>query len=175
MSTAASEEEEEAQRAYAIVGELILIASALDNQLNRICISALSLTESPMLEPVVASLDSARKIEILKAYASNLTAMDWKKGLKAHAEAVEVVNRARNIAAHSVMSFRDGKITLHSPAAAKLLKSIDIASKTADRVDIQELAAAIKNGEVALGSGIDLLGKLERVAAEIAARRISSA
>ena len=154
------------RRACAIVGELVLIASALDHQLNHICISVLALTQSPMLEPVVASLDSARKVEILKAYASKITAIEWKKALKAQAEAVEKVNRSRNIAAHSVMSFENGEPVLTSPAAAKLFKSIDLATKTAEKIRFTELEEAIKGAEAALGSGMKLLENFSRVEAE---------
>lgn len=159
-------EEEEARRACEIVGELVLIASALDHQLNHICISVLSLVESPLLESVVASIDSARKIEILKAYAGKITAQEWKKAIKAHAEAVEEVNRLRNTAAHSVLSFRNGKSVLSSPSAVKLLKSIDIATRTAELVSLDKLAAAIKKGEAAHASGVKVLENFQRVAAE---------
>ena len=158
--------DDEAKRAYAIVGELVLIASALDHQLNHICISVLALTESPMLESVVASIDSARKIEILRGYATKITSAQWKMGLKDHADAVEAVNRARNIAAHSVMLFEDGKPVLHSPAAAKLFKAIDLKSKTAAKTNIGTLERAIRKAEVALSSGGNLLKNFERVAAE---------
>lgn len=161
-----SSEEEETRRACAIVGELVLIASALDHQLNRICISVLALTESPMLGPVVASIDSTRKIEILKAYATKITAPEWMKALKAHAEAVEDVNRLRNTATHSVLSFQGGKAVLSSSSAAKLFRSINLTTKTAEKVSFSKLEAAIKKGEAALGTGVDLLENFERVAAE---------
>src|SRR5258708_5522892 len=52
--------------AYGVVGELILLATALDHQLNHVLIQVLHLAESPMLEAVVATLDPVRKIEMLK-------------------------------------------------------------------------------------------------------------
>jgi len=159
-------EEEETKRACAVVGELILITSALDNQLNQVCISVLALADSPMLEPLVASIDSARKVELLKAYASKITSAAWKKGLKDHAEAVEVVNRARNVAAHSTLSFQDGRAALHSIAAAKLFKSIDLKTKTTERIDLSELEKAIRKGEATLASGVNLLENFKRIAAE---------
>lgn len=157
---------EEMRNAYAIVGELVLIASALDYQLNRICISVLALIEAPMLEPVIATIDSSRKIEILKIYAAKIADPGWRKGLSDHVTAVEAVNKARNIAAHSVMTFEGGRHVLSSPAAAKLLKTIDLTTKTARKVDIAELQNAIRKGEAALGSGENLLENFRRLNAE---------
>jgi phosphoenolpyruvate synthase/pyruvate phosphate dikinase len=159
------------KREYATVGELVLIASALDYQLNHICILVLGLAASTMLEPVVASIDSAQKIEILKAYATKITKPEWKKALKAHAEIVEEVNRWRNIAAHSVMSFKAGAPVLTSPAAAKLFKALDLTTKTAETITIDQLVAAVRKGERGLGSGETLLVNFARVAAELALRK----
>lgn len=160
-----------ARHAYSVVGELVLIASALDSQLNKICIATLDLKASVLLEPAIGSIDSARKIEILKTYASKLKAAGWKKGIIKHAEAVENINRWRNIAAHSVISFHRGRVALISPAAAKLLRSIDIASKSASKVDLEDLEQAIRRAEAALGSGENLLKNLERVNQERDRRR----
>jgi hypothetical protein len=55
--------------AYAIVGEIVLSATALDHQMNHVLIEVASLAKSPLLEAVIATLDPARKIEILKARA----------------------------------------------------------------------------------------------------------
>lgn len=162
--------EEETKRAYALVGELVLIAAALDQQLNRICIAVLALVDSPMLEPLVASVDSARKIEILKAYATKITAKQWKKGLNDHARAVEAVNRWRNIAAHSVMAFDNGKAVLEAPAAAKIIKTLDLTTKKAEKVDLGKLEDAIHKGEAAYNAGITLLQNFERVRAARARR-----
>ena len=151
---------------YAIVGELILIANALDHQLNRICISLFDLPDAPMVEPIVASLDSARKIEIIKAYASRLKSQDWKKGLKSHAKAVEVINSARNAAAHSVLSIKQDGAVLTSPAAAKLLKAIDLQTKTADTIQIDDLRSSIKKAEATLGSGENVIENLARLQIE---------
>ena len=48
------------------VGELGFWASAIDAQLTKAVIRACSLTESPMLEPIVAELDARAKVEILR-------------------------------------------------------------------------------------------------------------
>ena len=54
---------------YAVVGELVLMASGLDALLNSVMVQVLNLGASAMLEPVVATLDPGEKIEILKKRA----------------------------------------------------------------------------------------------------------
>jgi hypothetical protein len=138
------------------------MASALHDQLNHICISLLALTASPMLESVMASVESARKIEIVKMYAKSIIKEPtWAKGLREHVDAVEDVNRVRNVAAHSVMRLESGRVVLRSPAAAKLLKAIDLDKKTVPPILLESLAKAIKNGEAALASCANLLDNLQ--------------
>jgi hypothetical protein len=165
---AASEEIERAtERACAAVGHLILISSSLDEQLNRICILLLALKETPMLEPAIASIDSSRKVEILKEYSKKMSAKDWKKEVKRHAERVESINRTRNIAAHSVLSFdKDGKAVFRSTGLAKMFKALDLETKSIDRPDLGQFERAAESGLAALASGKDLIENLKRVALE---------
>jgi hypothetical protein len=166
-------EGEEAQRLYAVVGELVLTAAGLDDQLNRICIKVLNLGEAIMTEPVVASLDARAKIEILKENAKKISQPIWKKALKDHLEALEKVNKWRNIASHSIMSFKDGHAVLSSMAAAKLLKSIDLASKTATKTKTADLEKAILIGREAFATGENLIANFGRVATEFKRRKIT--
>src|ERR1700683_5276791 len=55
----------------AIVGELVLVASALDAELNRVTAAALRLGDAPLLLPVIATFDPERKIEMLRARVSH--------------------------------------------------------------------------------------------------------
>ena len=48
--------------ACSTVGELVLIYTAHDHQLNRIVIEVMHLSSSPMLEAVVATLDARQKV-----------------------------------------------------------------------------------------------------------------
>lgn len=153
----------EAKRAYAVIGELMLTATMLDHQLNRICILFFSLTQAPMLEPLIASIDTVRKIEVLKLYASKLKKSDWSDNLKKHAKRVEAINRDRNTAAHSIMGFQGGKVIFYSAAATKLLKSINSARPAADYVDLAKLENAVLKGRETFASGENLLQNLERV------------
>ena len=67
--------------ACAQLGEIILLSTALDYQLTGVVIEVMHLEESPMLETVVATLDSRQKIEMVKARARKLTSPDWQKAL----------------------------------------------------------------------------------------------
>lgn len=142
------------------------MASALDHQLNHICIAALVLSRTPMLEPVVATLDVTRKVEILRAFAKHIRAPTWREALKRHASLVKEVNDVRNIAAHSVLSLNAGKAVLFSPAASKLLKTINLRTKTADHVELGRLEAAIRKAKEAYENGANVLLNLEHAAAE---------
>ncbi|MDB5596248.1 MAG: hypothetical protein JWM36_3209 [Hyphomicrobiales bacterium] len=169
-SDASSAETDEIKRAYAIVGELVMLASALDNQMNVVCITALGLDKTPMLEPVVASLDSARKVEILKALAQKISSPSWKKSLVDYAKAVEKVNRARNVAAHSLLEIDRGKAVLTSTAAAKLFKSIDLQKKTVEKVALSHLEDGIRIAETTLHTGENVIANFEKADAEFKRR-----
>lgn len=158
--------EDEHRRAYALVGELVLLASALDYQLNHVLIAMLGLEPSPMLEPVVASLDSNRKIAILKQFAGTIKAKQWTDALKLHLNKVDDVNRVRNLAAHNLLTFEDGVHGLWSPAATKLLASIDFMKRAPKKIPLARVEEAVRKGEVALGSGQNLIENLARVNAE---------
>jgi hypothetical protein len=82
--------------ACAVIGEVVLLYSALDHQLNFIVIDVMHLSHSPMLETVVATLDARQKIEILKSRAGHIRQKDWQKALKTHADRLERVARIRN-------------------------------------------------------------------------------
>lgn len=140
------------------------MASELDRQLNEICVELLRLGESKMAEPVMASLDAARKIELLKARASHMTAPIWKSKVMEHARAVEKVNRERNNAAHSVLMFKGDTPVLAAISAAKLFKQLDLKSKTvAPSATINSLKAALDHAERTHGGGVILLERLRSV------------
>jgi hypothetical protein len=162
-------------KTYAIVGELVLIASALDYQLAEIMVEVLNMGPSPMIMPVVLTLDAARKVEILKRRAGLITSDDWKKGLIRHVEKVERVFKQRNIACHMPPMLQDGKWTLRPLAAAKLFRSIDLDKKTLEGFKVGDLAEAIALGEVALGEGAKVLENCQRANAELEKRSQPSA
>ncbi|SRR6266851_4213731 len=151
---------------YAIVGELVLTSNILDYLLAEVLIEFLDLGRSPMLMPVILTLDPARKIEILKERAKRIDQPDWKKGVKSFVDEAERVFKYRNIACHAQPTMDKGTWMLRPSAAAKLLKNIDVQNKSIKGVSFDELKTAISTAEAALRSGTNLIGIFKRANAE---------
>jgi hypothetical protein len=137
----------------------------LDEKLNRLIISVASLTNSPFLEPIIATLESQRKIEILKAHAKQIKQLDWRKGLERVVENVEKVNKARNIASHSALRFDEGNPVLINIAAAKLLKNLH-----SNKTPISDLISAIEIAENTFSEIDNAIVNFDRVHAARVAR-----
>jgi transcriptional regulator with XRE-family HTH domain len=154
--------------AYVFVGELILIMTALDYQLNHILIQVLHLTDSPMLESVIATLDVNRKIEMLKARSKHIRQPQWRNAIVLHLEKLERISKWRNIAAHTALIPDDEHGAVFAPAAAaKLLKSLQIEDEpTAQRIPISDLKPIIKLAESALFEGQNIIENFVQVNAE---------
>jgi len=152
------------------VGELILWASAIDSQLTKAVIRACSLTETPMLEPVVAELDARAKVDILRARSKHITSAAWSRGITKWADKAEKVNGYQNIVAHYQVALSDGKLTLYSAQARKLLKRIKdfkpAPAKTVD--DVNKWVEAARD---AYEKGQTVLANLNRFAEEVANRQ----
>jgi transcriptional regulator with XRE-family HTH domain len=158
--------------AYGIVGELVLLTTALDHQLNHILMHVLHLAKSPMLESVIATLDLNRKIEMLKARAKHISESTWRKALKDHLEKLERVNSSRNIVAHTALIPDAKHGAVFAPtAAAKLLNNLELGESPAlKKTPIAEFSAKIKLAESALGSGQTIIEKFEQMNSELAKR-----
>jgi DNA-binding XRE family transcriptional regulator len=154
--------------AYAVVGELVLLATALDHQLNHVLIQVLHLADSPMLESVVATLDMNRKVEMLKARSKHIYNKKWQQALQAYLDKLEQVSSWRNIACHTVLIPDEKHGAVFAPAAAaKLLKNLQLGENpTAKRIPIADLQPKIKLGEAALYGGQELLQNFETLNAE---------
>jgi len=149
-------------KTYAVVGELVMIANAIDHLLNNVLIAVLSLKPSPLLEPVIATLEPARKIEILKSRAKHINKPDWKKGVTSFCAKAESVYRQRNIVCHTP-AFPEGDTWKFKPvAAAKLLNKLDLENKALEGFPFSDIKAAITTGEAALGAGVSLLQNFAR-------------
>jgi hypothetical protein len=157
---------------YAIVGKLVLIASALDTLLNSVVVQVLHLGTSPMIEPVVATLEPARKIEILKERVPFIRSKndEWKKHIKTFVAKAESVFKHRNIACHMPAVLENGKWTLTPIAAAKLLKHLDLDRPKAKHFSFADLKAAIATGEQALAEGLGVVENFKRLNAELEKR-----
>jgi transcriptional regulator with XRE-family HTH domain len=152
---------------YAIVGEIVLLTSALDHQLNHILIQALHLTEGPMLETVIATLDMVRKIEMLKERSRHISQQNWKKPLLSYVDKLERVSKWRNIACHTVLIPDDKHGAVFVPtAAARLMKQLQLDRPIAQRTAVTELKPAIRLGESALFDGTVLIQNLQKMNAE---------
>lgn len=165
--TAEKDKAEESKAIYAIVGELVLIASALDTLLNSVMVQVLHLGSSPMIEPVVATLEPVRKIEILKERASFIRNDVWRNRLAAFVAKAESVFGHRNIACHMPAIFENSKWTLTPVSAAKVLKHLNIEDPKAKRVSFNDLKAAISTGEKALAEGLGVVENFKRANAEL--------
>jgi DNA-binding XRE family transcriptional regulator len=154
--------------AYSVVGELVLIASALDHQINHVLIEVLHLSGSPMLESVIATLDIARKIEMLKERAKYIAQPNWKKPLCSYLDKLERVMKWRNVACHTVLipDEKHGAV-FAATAAAKLLKDLQIGEQpTTKKTPISDLEAAIRLAESALFDGTEIIQNFRKVNAE---------
>jgi len=141
----------------------------LDYQLTGVVIEVMHLEESPMLETVVATLDSRQKIEMVKARARKLTSPDWQKALLDYVDKIERTNRVRNTAAHTaLLPKKDGDGFEFAPAqASKILKSMKISGREYDlqRVSIEDIKNAVPTAEQALGDGQVLMENFSRLRA----------
>jgi hypothetical protein len=161
--------------ACAVVGELALLYTALDHQLNLIVIEVMHLALSPMLESVVATLDARQKVEILKNRAAHIRQTDWKKGLTTHADRVERVARIRNAACHTplIQNKKSGRFEFSPTAASKILKSVTIHDRknyTVDRLTLERVREAIHLAEKTLAGGEDVLTNFAKLSAKLAER-----
>jgi transcriptional regulator with XRE-family HTH domain len=150
--------------AYAVVGEFVLIANALDYQLNHVLIQILPLTDSPMLESVIATLDTAKKIELLKERSAHIAQSNWRKPVSSYLEKLERISEWRGIACHTALIPDEAHGAVFTPTAATaLLKTLQIGEHPAvRRIPIGELQLAIGLGELALGEGKSLIENFQR-------------
>jgi transcriptional regulator with XRE-family HTH domain len=150
--------------AYAVVGEIVLLATALDHQLNHVVMQVLALTDSPMLEAVVATLDTIRKIEMVKARSKHIAQPTWRKPVVSYLDKLERISKWRNIACHTPLIPDSKHGAVFAPtAAAKLLKNLDLQEPTSRRIPVAELESAIKLGSSALGDGENLIENFKKM------------
>lgn len=159
--------EPEWREAFAHIGELVQLSSALDFQTTHIVIEVLHLEPCTMLEPVVATLDSPRKLEILKARVKHIKQPEWKKGVLKYCDNVEKVQKARNAASHSQMIKTAEGFVFASSQAAKLFKGLRLEGvPTVDRLGMSGVKDAISIGERTLAIGQNLLENFARLDSE---------
>jgi len=148
---------------YAIVGELVLLSSALDHCLTEVIIEVLDLGSSYMLLPTLGTIDSVRKIEILKERAHHIAQVEWKNRVMSFIKKVESVFKHRNIACHTPAVLENGQWTLKPYTVAKVLKKIDLQQKKIKSISFNDLQDAIHTAESALGAGRNLIDNFKRL------------
>jgi hypothetical protein len=151
---------------FAMVGELVLISSALDHLINRVLIAVMDLGDAPLLESVVATLEPVRKVEILKQRASHISNETWKKKVTKFCDKVESVFRQRNTACHTPPFLQDGVWTFPPIAAAKMLRNLDLPTKKLRPFSAKDFSTAISTGEEALGAGEILIENFKNLNVE---------
>jgi hypothetical protein len=153
------------EAAYATIGELVVVTTALDRQLTQILITVFDLKESTLLEPVVATLDAVRKIEMLKRWGEHIRQSDWRKSLLNYLDSAEKVSGWRNTACHTLLvPAPDGPV--FAPAtAARLLKAIpkDGKPENEDRVSAEDLKGAIASAMQTLAEGDKLIENFKKM------------
>jgi transcriptional regulator with XRE-family HTH domain len=151
--------------AYSVVGELVLLTTALDHQLNHVLIQVLHLADSPLLESVVATLDMAQKIEMLKARARHISNPRWHNALQTHLDKLEQVSSWRNIACRTALiTDKEHGAVFVPAAAAKLLQHLHLGENpTSEKIPIAELTSKIKLGESAMSEGQLLIYNFEKM------------
>ena len=152
------------------VGELVLWASAIDAQLTKAVIWACSLTETPMLEPIVAELDARAKVDILRARSKHIKTPTWSKGITRWVNKAEKVNGYRNTVAHHQVAVSDGKLILHSAQARKLLKRIR-GLKPAPAKTVDDINQWVEAARGAYEQGQNVLANLDRFAEKVVKRQ----
>ncbi len=151
-------------------GELVYWASAIDTQLTKAVIRACSLTETPMLEPIVAELDARAKVAILRAWSKHIKPATSSKGITGWLKKVEKVNGYRNTVAHHQVAMNDGKLALYSAQARKLLNRIkDL--KPAPAKTIDDIIRWVEAATGAYQQGQNVLENLDRFAKKHAKRQ----
>jgi transcriptional regulator with XRE-family HTH domain len=152
---------------YKLVGELVLLANALEYQLNHVLMQVLHLTESPMLEPVIATLDVVRKIEMLKVRSKHIAQHNWRKPLAGYLDKLEAVWKLRNLACHTPLIPDSKHGAVFAPAAAaKLLKTLRLENSSIERTPISKIKEGIAIGEHALGEGQTIVENFQRLNSE---------
>lgn len=95
------------RKIYAIIGELILVASTADHCLNRITIHLFVFHGSPYAHPVISILDASRKIELIKSRTEIIPDSDFNIEMKDVIRDIEYIYKMRNIACHSTLTYAE--------------------------------------------------------------------
>jgi hypothetical protein len=159
-------EPEQDKAFYATVGELVLLSTTLDALLNTLLIEMYRLGNSAWLDAIIGTLDTARKIEILKNQARLSGYAKVSKLTTELLDKVEVVIKQRNIVCHTPSTYENGSWGFRPTTLAKILNRSNIYSPRMIRDSFNNLKAAISTAQAALQAGAELIEYYKRRNAE---------
>ena len=145
---------------FAIVGELVLLFNALDYQTGAILVELLHMGDATFALPVILTLESNRKVELIKARIAHIRNAVWKKNIASYVSKVEAVSKQRNIVCHTPAVLTNGVWEFAPLAGAKMLKQLDLEAKKHKRIPIANVRDAVSVAEAALGMGEGVLHNL---------------
>jgi hypothetical protein len=94
MAVSADEGDPEQDKTfYATVGELVILSTTLDDMLNTLLIETFQCGNAAWLPAIIATLDTARKIEILKGQTKAISYATISKPVTDFLNKVEVVTK----------------------------------------------------------------------------------
>lgn len=159
-----SEEEsvsEEDKVFYATVGELVVISTTLDAQLNTLLMEMYQLGHSPgksaWLDAIIGTLDTARKIEIIRGSVRRNSYAKVSKPTKEFLDKMDIVIKQRNIVCHTPPTYENGNWGFRPTTAAKILHPSNVYSPTIIPELFNKLKTAIAAGHAALQIGSKLV------------------
>jgi hypothetical protein len=167
MSDAEQTPDELVQKVAAAVGELVLWANAVDDQLNRVLMLMLVLPEHPSIEPIVAQLDVRAKTEMVKKRARLIEEdNDWRRAILSWIKDAEKVGTHRNVVAHHQLRFEGDEPVLFSSQLTKLLATLTRELTFQPRNGLPEILQWIEHAKTTFDEGKNVQSNLERFAQE---------
>jgi len=151
---------------YAMVGELVVASTTLDDQMTSLLVYIFSGESNVCFAPILATLDAARKIEIIKAHCKMNSFARIPKALNIYTGKVEKVFKQRNIVCHTPPSREEGKWGYRPVALAKILHPRNTYNSSWAKDSLDKISEAISLAHVALQAGSDLIESYEKHRAE---------
>ena len=155
--TAKQSIEAQTEEFFGTIGQLIVMGGILDDQLNTLTSSICHLSGSPMVEPILASIEFGRKCAIVKARCKFIDNTTWRSAILGYVKKAEKAYVARNIAAHSILSREGDDVVLRPTGAYKLLSGINLEKQDGDKTDISTMKRYVEEGYIAISEGTNLI------------------
>jgi hypothetical protein len=161
---------------YATVGELVILSTILDDMLNTLLIETFQCGNAVWLPAIIATLDTARKIEILKGDVKMKSHVKISKPIRDFLDKVEAVTKQRNIVCHTPPSYENGSWGFRPTTAAKLLHPSNVYNPRMMQESLDKINGAIVTANAALQAGSELIEHYKRMYDELReySKRINS-